>query len=98
MRSILTKLYFGEINPSYRTLQNAHSYKQKVREVAKREEELCQTLSKEQIERYETLMACRSTIETMETLEQFRYGFRLGLLMALESCQSSDTLRGDVVL
>ena len=34
----------------------------------------------------------------METLEQFRYGFRLGLLMALESCQSSDTLRGDVVL
>ena len=38
MRSILTKLYFGEINPSDRTLQNAHSYKQKVREVAKREE------------------------------------------------------------
>lgn len=97
-RSILTKLYFGEVNPSDRWTDHAARYKQKVGKSAQIEKKLRESFTQEQSKLYEALLFCRHDMDTMELVDKFRYGFRLGLLIGLEVDQVSDRYIGDVVL
>lgn len=97
-RSILTKLYFGEINPSDRWTNNAAHYEEKLKECAQIEGKLLDSFTHEQKKLYEALHFCRHDMDTIELVDKFRYGFRLGLLIGLEVDQVSDRYIGDVVL
>lgn len=97
-RSILSKLFCGEINPSNRTTENMVDYGQKLDELIELDNKFRESLNHEQAELYDRCKDLQRITDSMESEENFRYGFRLGMLIALEVNQISDKFMGDVVL
>lgn len=90
MTDILEKLYNGEISPSARFMTQSLNYRQSLQEASKAEKVLCQTFSEEQERLFEEYQRLEGDKNHLECTDRFVYGFRLGLLMAVESYEIRD--------
>lgn len=97
-KSILTKLFLGEIHPCERWISQAAHIRKEINKLNHLEEEFFQTLTPNQIKDYDRCKSLIYAMNSMESADIFCYGFRLGMLITQEVNQISDRYMGDVVL
>ena len=83
MRSIFQNLYYGKIIPWER--RNRHSEEQQkiVRQIGEEEDRFVSRLLPEDSERYQKLVALRSTLYESEESGLFAYSLTLGVMLIL---------------
>lgn len=96
MPSMLEKLYYGELMPDCRSMEKASKYRREAGALAAAEKVLRETLSSEQITAFERYEDAAFHCSTIDTMERFLYGFRVGLLMGLEISEIDDKYIMDV--
>lgn len=90
MNDILKKLYSGKISPSTRFITISLDYKESSQKASKAEEALCQTFSEEQEQLFEEYQRLEGDLKHIDCADKFAYGFRLGLLMAVDAYETKD--------
>lgn len=85
MRNIIEELYYGNITPSDRDIVKGGTYSQLLHLLTRNEDELVQTLTQVQQERFEKFKDCVSEINDANEVTAFTIGFKLGLRLALEA-------------
>lgn len=90
MAGILKKLFDGEINPDGRNVSQSAGYWENMEKKAETERILCATFSENQKELFEKYQALEYKSGDIDREERFSYGFRLGMLLAMEACEISD--------
>lgn len=92
MRSIIEKLYYGNITPSDRNIIRGGTYSHILNLVTQNEDELVQTLTQTQQETFEKYKECASELGDMNEMTSFVLGFKLGMRLALEAMSSIDDI------
>ena len=90
MYHILEELSKGNLNPGERGFKQDSIYGRMVHKLADKSEVFHKTLDSGQKQLYEELSSVQFNVHSMSMTDQFIYGFRLGLLIALEVSHVSD--------
>lgn len=85
MRNIIEELYYGNITPSDRDIVKGGNYSHLLHLLMRNEDDLVQTLTQAQQERFEKFKDCVSDIKDANEVTAFTTGFKLGLRLALEA-------------
>lgn len=90
MNDILKKLYNGGVNPSARLTTVSLDYKKSSQKASEAEKALCQTFSEEQEQLFEEYQRLEGDLNHIDRTDKFAYGFRLGLMMAIDAYETKD--------
>lgn len=95
MAEMLRKLFKGELDPDGRLIRDRNEgepsrYWENMKQVTEAEKALCATFTEKQKELFERYQTLAYDIENFDREERFSYGFRLGMLLAMEACEISD--------
>ena len=95
MAEMLRKLFKGELDPDGRLVHDrkeneSSRYWENIDELGKAEKALCATFTEEQKELFEKYQQLICDSKDIDREERFSYGFRLGMLLAVEACDISD--------
>ncbi len=90
MKSILEELYYGNLHPGRRCFKPGSEYGQAANAYEEASDKFRSMLDESQKKAYEDVQAARYKVDNMELTDRFIYGFRMGLLIALEVCNTSD--------
>ncbi len=90
MKSILEELYYGNLNPSGRFFKPDSEHYRVSNSFAEASDKFRSMLDESQKKAYEDVQAARYKVDNMELTDKFIYGFRMGLLMAMEAYNTSD--------
>ncbi len=90
MKSILEELYYGNLHPGSRCFKPGSEYDRAANSYEEASDKFCSMLDESQIKAYEDVQAAHDKMIYMELTDKFIYGFRMGLLTALEVCNTSD--------
>lgn len=85
MTDILKKLYDGKINPGARLMSLSLDYQESLDKASEAEKALCKTFGEEQERLFEEYQRLEYDLTEINLADKFAYGFRLGLLMAMEA-------------
>lgn len=83
MNSVLDDLYFGRIHPCERN--SSSEEQQLINELAEHYERLMEVMTEEQREHFEKFKDGLQEIGMMAERDMFKYGFRLGMRIAIET-------------
>lgn len=92
MRSIIEELYYGNINPSDRDIIRGGTYSHILNLLTRNEDELVQTLTQAQQEKFEKFKDCASELGDKNEMMSFVLGFKLGMRLAVEAMISIDNI------
>ena len=90
MYHILEKLSNGNLNLGERGFKQNSAYGEMIHKLADKSDVFLKTLDSDQKLLYEELSDIQYNVQSMSMTDQFIYGFRLGLLIALEISNVSD--------
>ncbi len=90
MKSILEELYYGNLHPGGRCFKPGSEYDRAANSFAEASDKFRSMLDESQKKAYEDVQASQYKVERMELTDKFIYGFRMGLLMAMEAYNTSD--------
>ncbi len=90
MKSILEELCNGSIHPNDRSFKRGSEYDQAANSFVEASEKFCSMLGKAQIKAYEDVQAAHHKVNYLELTDRFIYGFRMGLMIAMEVSNTSD--------
>lgn len=95
MRSIIEKLYYGNILPIDRDVVKGVEYAQLLHLLSRNSTELEDTLTEAQKEAFEKYNDCYAEISDANEVAAFTLGFKIGLRLAVESmrdaCEITET-------
>ncbi len=90
MKSILEALLNGSLKLAGRRFKRGSEYDRAAHLLAEASDQFCSMLDESQIKAYEDVQTAQCKVNDMELTDRFIYGFRMGLLIALEVCNTSD--------
>jgi len=90
MKSILEELSLGNIHVADRSFKRGSEYDRVTAAFLEASDKFRSELNKSQAEAYDNIMAAQDKVSNMELTDRFIYGFRMGLLIAMEVCNMSD--------
>ncbi len=90
MKSILEELYYGNLHPGSRCFRPGSEYDQAANSYLEASDKFCSMLDESQIKAYEDVQAAHDKMIDLELIDRFIYGFRMGFLIAMEVCNTSD--------
>ncbi len=90
MKSILEELYYGNLHPGRRCFKPGSKYGQAANAYEEASDKFCSTLDESQIKAYEDVQTAYDKMVDLDLTDKFIYGFRMGLLIAMEVCNTSD--------
>ena len=93
MRSILEKLFYGNICPNTDCRSQDKETKQLMGDIADHHENLLSTLNDEQKELLEKFDDCYNELTDINEREIFSYAFKLGARMMLEVLSNTESTR-----
>ena len=93
MRSILEKLFYGNICPNTDCRSQDKETKQLMGDIADHHENLLSTLNDEQKELLEKFDDCYNELTDINDREIFSYAFKLGARMMLEVLSNTESTR-----
>jgi hypothetical protein len=92
MRSILEEFAYGNVSPEPRFFKHGSRYDDEMRALVSNEDKLNARLVGEDKEAFEKFAEAQLEINRLTAMENFIYGFKLGLLMTAEAFVTSDDL------
>ena len=92
MRNIIEELYYGNITPSDRDIVKGGNYSHLLHLLIRNEDDLAQTLTQAQQERFEKFKDCVSEINDANEVTAFTIGFKLGMRLALEAMLNTNDI------
>lgn len=90
MNSILEELCRGNINPSERSFRQGSVFDCAAGKLSHTADVLLESLDETQKGFFQAFEAARDEVQDLENIDKFIYGFRLGLLIGLETAAVSD--------
>ena len=93
MRSILEKLFYGNICPNTDCRSQDKETKQLMGDIADHHDNLLSTLNDEQKELLEKFDDCYNELTDINEREIFSYAFKLGARMMLEVLSNTESMR-----
>ncbi|MFI3227679.1 MAG: hypothetical protein R3Y09_09735 [Clostridia bacterium] len=88
--SFLEDLYFGKINGNNKEVVKGSEYQKEQKEFCRLADELVEKLKTEEKEMFENLTNINGTLSSISSVESFKYGFRIGAKMMLETFEKDD--------
>jgi len=85
MKSAIENLYYGNINPSERSVRRGSEYDRLLGLLTQSEDTLAETLTPAQKEVFERFVGCSSDLNSINEVTAFTLGFRLGLQLTAEA-------------
>ena len=85
MRGIIEELWHGNIVPQSDSRNNSVEMKQLMEYMARRHNDLLKTMTDEQRETFEKFDDCWSEYASLSEAAIFKYAFKLGMRMAIET-------------
>ena len=92
MRSILKRLYAGEVYPDEQIIPKSYEYCTARKKLSDIMEAWKKKLSVDELPQFESILEMQNEVRDLEVLESFIYGFKLGGLIALEVASGIDEL------
>lgn len=92
MRDIIEEFYYGNITPSDRDIVKGGNYSHLLHLMTRNEDDLAQTLTQAQQERFAKFKDCVSEINDANEVTAFTIGFKLGIRLALEAMISTSDI------
>ncbi len=90
MKSILEELCVGNIHAGDRSFRRGSEYDRVSKAFVEADDKFRSMLDESQIKAYEDVQAAHYKVHYMELTDKFIYGFRMGLLIAMEVYNTSD--------
>lgn len=91
---LLTEFYYGNINPNEKQFIRGSDYEKTAKRLCKFEEQLVSRLDSESKTLFESLVKEQMELNGLTAEENFIYGFKLGMRMAMEVlCDESDNVK-----
>lgn len=84
-KTLLQKLYDGEIYPAEQIVPRDPEYRETSRKISDEKEYFQEILTENDRQRFDKLMDSRYETESMDSYESFVYGFRLGVGLMVET-------------
>lgn len=97
MRKTLGNLYYGNITPCDRQVERGSTLKRAMDKAKKREEMLTAQLKGDEKSLLEDLLEAQSEINHTPAIENFILGFRVGMMLAVESFDENDGCLTDIM-
>ena len=91
MDSILKDLFLGNLSPNDRSFRKDSEFGRALHQLCEKETALLSLLDEDQEKLLKSFQAAQSTVNYLEQMDRFIYGFRLGLMLAIEAYHVSDT-------
>ena len=85
MKSIINKLWLGNINPQTDSRSNSKEMKELMEYMALHHEDLLKTMNTEQKELFKKFDDCWSEYMSLAEAAIFEYAFKLGMQIAIET-------------
>ena len=85
MKSMITELWHGNINPQTDSRNNSPEMKELMEYMARHHDDLLKTLTDEQKEIFEKFHDCRDEYVSLAEAAIFEYAFKLGMQIAIET-------------
>lgn len=96
MKSILKEFAYGNINPSIGTIKKGSKYERVMQTISDNEERLLSMLNGEAKELLVKFSSAQLEATAISNDDKFIYGYRLGMLMAIEVFKGiPDAIYGD---
>ncbi|MCL2461369.1 MAG: hypothetical protein FWF44_01780 [Defluviitaleaceae bacterium] len=92
MSNILEMLFYGNLDPSSKTFERNSEYNKSVRTTADSEEKLLALLNDEEKALFMKIKEAQITINSYTSVEEFKCGFRLGVLLMTDVLANSGNL------
>ena len=90
--SFLDELYYGNINPNENRNRGPLSYEKTVRTFSDIESKLSKELNGENLKLFNELVNASDEISATSSVENFKIGFRLGVMMMCDSLFSDNSI------
>ncbi len=91
MKSVLEELYNGNICPSSRSYKSGSEYAQAANSLVEAREKFRSMLDRSQDEAYDDdVLSAQDKVSCLDMNDSFIYGFRMGLMIAVEVYNTSD--------
>jgi len=90
MKSILEELYNGNLHPGSRCFKPGSEYARAANSYVEASDKFCSMLDESQIKAYEDVQTTHDKMSNLDLTDSFIYGFRMGFLIAMEVCNTSD--------
>ncbi len=90
MKSILEELLNGNLKLADRSFKRGSEYGRAANLLAEVDDQFCSMLDESQIKAYKNVQNANYKLNYMELTDRFIYGFRMGLLIAMEVYNTSD--------
>ena len=91
MKSMITELWYGNINPQTDSRTNSPEMKELMEYMARHHEDLLKTMTEEQKEIFEKFEDCCGEYASYAEEAIFEYAFRLGARITTEIQKDTDT-------
>ena len=88
---IIHELYLGNLRPSERGFRKDTEFAITMEAFTAHEKWLQENLGGEASKRFEELVSCHNSIVNIMSYENFRTGFQLGMMMAMEAVSENET-------
>ncbi len=90
MKSMLEELLNGNLKLADRSSRRGSEYSRAADLLVKADDRFCSMLNESQIKAYKDVRDAQYKVNYMELKDRFIYGFRMGLLIAMEVYNTSD--------
>ena len=90
--SFLDELYYGNINPNEKRYKKATPYDKALSVFTANEDKLKEALSGEHLKLFNELVNASDEISATSSVENFKIGFRLGVMMMCDSLFSDNSI------
>lgn len=97
MRKTLEELYYGNITPCDRQVEPGSDLQRVMEKAEKCEEKLTARLKDEEKSLLLNLLNAQNEISSTLAIEKFILGFRLGMMLAVESFDENDGCLTDII-
>lgn len=97
MRKTLEELYYGNITPCNRQVEPGSDLQRVMEKAEKCEEKLTARLKDEEKSLLLNLLNAQNEISSTLAIEKFILGFRLGMMLAVESFDENDGCLTDII-
>lgn len=94
-KTLLQKLYDGEVYPAEQIVSRNPEYRETSRKISDEKEYFQGILTGDDRQRFDKLMDFRYEVESMDSYENFVYGFRLGVELMLETLPGAAEYTGE---
>ncbi len=83
-------LYYGNIRPIEKCFNQGTQYEKAIKQFCRNEQLLAEILSEEKLKLFNSLIDANDEIRAINDLENFKFGFRLGVQMICNSIFYND--------